>query len=51
VELASRRWLQAALEMQFTTVPSAFGTTGTSAAFNEHNLGGVQGRLKIMVGR
>jgi opacity protein-like surface antigen len=51
VEFASRRWLRAALEMQFTTVPSAFGTTGASAAFNEHNLGGVHGRLKIMVGR
>jgi opacity protein-like surface antigen len=50
-ELASRRWLRAALEVQFTTVPGAFGTTGASAAFNEHNLGGVHGRLKIMVGR
>jgi opacity protein-like surface antigen len=51
VEFAGRRWLRAALEMQFTTVPSAFGTTGASAAFNEHNLGGINGRLKIMLGR
>ena len=51
VEFASRRWLRAALEMQLTTVPNALGSTGASAAFNEHNLGGVHGRLKIMVGR
>jgi opacity protein-like surface antigen len=51
VEFASRRWLRAALEVQFTTVPSAFGASGASAAFNEHNLGGVHGRLKIMVGK
>jgi hypothetical protein len=43
--------LRAALEIQFTTVPRALGTTGASAAFNEHNLGGVHGRLKILVGR
>jgi opacity protein-like surface antigen len=51
VELASRRWLRAALEVELSTVPNAFGTTGASAAFNEHNLGGVHGRLKILVGR
>jgi rRNA processing protein Gar1 len=51
VELASRRWLRTALEVELSTVPNAFGTTGVSAAFNEHNLGGVHGRLKILVGR
>ena len=51
VEFASRAWVHAALELQFTTVPSALGAAGASAAFNEHNLGGVHGRVKIMVGR
>jgi hypothetical protein len=51
VEFAGRRWLRAALEVELTTVPNAFGATGVSAAFNEHNLGGVHGRLKILVGR
>jgi hypothetical protein len=51
VELASRHWLRAALEVELSTVPNALGTTGVSAAFNEHNLGGVHGRLKILVGR
>ena len=51
VELASRRWLRAALEVELTTVPNALGATGVSAAFNEHNLGGVHGRLKVLVGR
>jgi opacity protein-like surface antigen len=51
VEFASRAWVHAAFEVQFTTVPGALGATGASAAFNEHNLGGVHGRVKIMVGR
>jgi opacity protein-like surface antigen len=51
VEIANRSLLRLALEMQYTTVPDAIGTTGASAAFNEHNLGGVHARVKIMVGR
>jgi opacity protein-like surface antigen len=51
VEFASRTWVRAALEMEYTTVPSALGTSGASAAFNEQNLGGVHGRLKVMFGR
>jgi len=51
VEFVSRSWLRAALEVQYTTVPNAIGTTGASAAFNERNLGGVHGRLKIMIGK
>jgi len=43
--------LRTALEIQFTTVPNALGTSGASAAFNEHNLGGFQIRLKILGGR
>ncbi len=51
VELRGRGLLRSALEVQFTTVPNALGASGVSAAFNEHNLGSVYGRLKIMVGR
>jgi len=51
VEFGRRGRLRAALEVQYTTVPNALGTTGASAAFNEHNLGGVRGRVKILVGR
>jgi opacity protein-like surface antigen len=51
VEFASRAWVRAALEVEYTTVPRALGTSGASAAFDEHNLGGVHGRLKVMFGR
>ena len=40
-----------AVEGQLTTVPKAFGTTGAAGAFDEHNLGGFQLRLKILAGR
>jgi hypothetical protein len=51
VELASRQSLRGAIEVQFTTVPGAFGASGTAAAFGEHNLGGVQVRFKLLFGR
>jgi hypothetical protein len=43
--------LKAAVEVQFTNVADALGTSGASQAFNERNLGGVQVRAKILVGR
>lgn len=52
VEVGSARGnIRTALEVQFSSVPDALGSSGASAAFNEHNLGGVQLRLKIMAGR
>ena len=51
VEFASLQWLRAAIEVQYTTVPDAFGTSGAAKAFDEHNLGGIQIRLKILAGR
>ena len=51
VELRDRAWLHAAFEVEFTTVPGALGSSGASAALTEHNLGGVHGPVKIMVGR
>jgi hypothetical protein len=51
LEVTSLQWLRTAVEVQYTTVPNALGTSGASAAFNEHNLGGIQLRLKILAGR
>ncbi len=51
VEVAGGRWWRTAFEVQFTTVPNALGPSGTSAAFGEHNLGGVQFRAKVLFGR
>jgi hypothetical protein len=42
--------LATAFEVQYTHVPDALDG-GVAAAFNEHNLGGVEVRLKILVGR
>ena len=33
---------------EFATVPGALGSSGASAAFNEHNLGGIQLRVKVL---
>jgi len=43
--------LRTAIEVQFSTVPKGLGSSGASAAFNEHNLGGIQARIKILAGR
>lgn len=51
VEFGGRSVLRTSVEVQLTTVPDALGTTGASAAFDEHNLGGVVVRLKILAGR
>jgi len=49
VELGpARSRVRAAVELQFTTVPGALGSSGASAAFNEHNLGGFQLRVKVL---
>jgi len=51
VEFLTGRSVRAAIEVQYTTVPDALGASGASAAFDEHNLGGVQVRVKILAGR
>ncbi|HYE86407.1 MAG TPA: hypothetical protein VEA16_08635, partial [Vicinamibacterales bacterium] len=45
------RWLGAAGEVTWTTVPDAIGEGGVSAAFNEDDLGGSTFRIKITIGR
>jgi opacity protein-like surface antigen len=51
VEYKLTRWLGAAGEVSWTTVPDAIGDGGVSQAFNEDNLGGVSLRFRITVGR
>ena len=45
------RWLGAAGEVAWTTVPDSIGEGGVSAAFDEHDLGGTTLRFKITIGR
>jgi len=44
-------WVATAFEVQYTRAPGALGLSGASAAFNESNLGGISGRIKVLVGR
>jgi opacity protein-like surface antigen len=45
------RWLGAAGEVAWTTVPDALGEGGVSKEFNEDDLGGASFRFKITIGR
>ena len=47
---ASNGWLGTAFEVQYTHAPDAF-SGGVADAFGEHNLGGVEARMKIEVGK
>jgi hypothetical protein len=51
VELGASRAIRPAIEVQYTTVPDALGTSGASKSFGETNLGGLQVRVKLLVGR
>jgi opacity protein-like surface antigen len=50
VEWRGSRLIATSLELQYTHVPDAL-TGGVATAFNEHNLGGVELRVKVLVGR
>lgn len=52
-ELRLLRWIGAAAEAQWATVPDALGQdpNGVSAAFDERDLGGMTFRIKVVVGR
>ena len=52
-EVRLARWLGAAVEAQWATVPDALGDdpNSVSGEFEESNLGGVTFRLKVVVGR
>ena len=51
VEFRVTRWIAAASEAQYTTVPDALGNGGVSALFGEPDLGGFQLQIKVLVGR
>jgi len=52
-EVPLGKWLAAAAEAEFASVPNALGKdpTGVSSVYNEHNLGGFSFRVKVLVGR
>jgi hypothetical protein len=50
-EFKITRWLGAAGEVNWTTIPEAIGESGVSAEFDEHDLGGTSFRFKITIGR
>ena len=51
VEYRLSRWIAAAGEVQYATVPDAIGGGGLSAEFDEDDLGGTMIRLRVVVGR
>jgi hypothetical protein len=51
IEFPRRGSFRAAIELQYTSVPDALGSSGASAVFGEHNLGGFDIRLKVLGGR
>lgn len=44
-------WAATAFEVQYTRAPNTIGVGGASAAFQETNLGGFTGRIKVLFGR
>lgn len=50
-EFRLHRWFGIALDVQYTHVPGIIGTAGVSQQAGETDLGGVAGRLKLVVGR
>jgi opacity protein-like surface antigen len=51
VDVGVTAWLRAGGEVEYASVPNAFGTGGLSQEFNETNLGGTTFRVVISVGR
>ncbi len=44
-------WVATAFEVQYTRAPQTVGIGGALQAFQESNLGGLVGRVKVLVGR
>jgi hypothetical protein len=49
-EWRNTSWLSTAAEIEYAHVPNAL-TGGLSDAFNEHNLGGIEARVKFVFGK
>jgi opacity protein-like surface antigen len=50
-EFRVSRWVGVAADVQYTHVPGILGSAGLSRQANENDLGGISGRLKIIVGK
>jgi opacity protein-like surface antigen len=51
VEFVGEKWVATSFEIMYSHVPDALGVGGVSSAFGEHNLGGVELRVKLLLGR
>ena len=51
LEFRAARWIATAVEIEYSSVPEALGFGGISQIFDEQNLGGIQIRAKLLVGR
>jgi hypothetical protein len=47
----SNEWVATAFEVQYTRAPQSAGLGGALQAFRESDLGGLVGRVKVLVGR
>lgn len=50
-EFRLHRWVGLAIDVQYTHVPGILGAGGVSQQAGESDLGGIAGRLKLVVGR
>jgi hypothetical protein len=50
-EFRVHRWIAIAADVQYTYVPGILGTGGVSQQAGEDDLGGIAGRVKVVVGR
>jgi opacity protein-like surface antigen len=51
VEIRTSRWIRTAIEVQYTSVTKEGGPGGAAAAYGEKNLGGLNVRFRLVVGR
>ena len=50
-EFRLHRWVGVALDVQYTRIPGILGSGGVSRQAGESDLGGLAGRLRVIVGR
>jgi len=49
--LTLHQWVGLSVDAQWTRVPGILGTAGVSKDANENDLGGVAGRVRVIVGK
>ena len=50
-EFRLHRWVGLAADVQYTHVPGILGSSGLSASVGENDLGGIAGRIRLVVGK